>query len=62
MSADDNCVRIHDCSRTSDLNAESIKNVAGDIRESSSTTKQLIHTLVRTGAIERDSTGLCQLT
>jgi hypothetical protein len=52
MSADDNCVRMRDCSRTSDLNAGSIKNVAGDIRESSSTTKQLIHTLVRIGAFE----------
>ena len=52
MSSDDNSVRIHDYSRTSDHAAKSIKNVARDIRESSSTTKQLINTLVRTGAFE----------
>ena len=52
MSSDDNSVRIHDYSRTSDHAAESTKNVARDIRESSSTTKQLIHTLVRTGTFE----------
>jgi hypothetical protein len=44
----DNSVRIHD---DSDHAAESIKKMR-DIRESSSTTKQLVHTLVRTGAFE----------
>jgi hypothetical protein len=36
MSSDDNGVRIHDYSRTSDHVTESTKNVATDIRESSS--------------------------
>ena len=36
----------------SDHAAESIKNASRDIRESSSTTKQLVHTLVRTGTFE----------
>ena len=49
MSSDDNSIRIHDYS---DHAAETIKNSARDIRESSSTTKQLVHTLVRTGAFE----------
>ena len=48
----DNSVRIHDYSLTSDRAVESIKNAARDINKSSSTTKQLVHTLVRTGAIE----------
>jgi len=48
MSSDDNSVRIHDYSN----HPESLKNTATDIRESSSTTKKLLHTLVRTGAIE----------
>jgi signal transduction histidine kinase len=52
MSSDDNSVRIHDYSRTSDHVAESIKNADRDIRDSSSTTKRLIHTLVRSGAFE----------
>jgi hypothetical protein len=47
MSSGDNSVRIHDCSDQ----AESIKKATTDIRESSSTTKQLVDTLVRTGAI-----------
>ena len=46
----DNSVRIHDYSLTSDRAVESIKNAARDINKSSSTTKQLVHTLVRTGA------------
>ncbi|HYA84188.1 MAG TPA: hypothetical protein VEH06_12175 [Candidatus Bathyarchaeia archaeon] len=45
----DNSVRMHDYS---DHAAESIKNASRDIRESSSTTKQLVHTLVRTGTFE----------
>ena len=49
MSSDDNSVRIHDYS---DHAPESIKNASRDIGESSSTTKQLVHTLVRTGAFE----------
>jgi hypothetical protein len=62
MSADDNCVRIRDCSRTSDLNAGSIKNVAGDIRESSSTAKELIHTLVRIGPFEEIARAILETT
>jgi|SRR5215469_1434572 len=61
MSADDTCVRIRDCSRTSDLNAESIKKV-GDIRESSSTTRQLIHTLVRNGTFEELARAIFETT
>ena len=48
MSSDDS-VRIHD---DSDHAAESIKNASRDIHESSSTTKRLVHTLVRTGSFE----------
>ena len=42
--------------------AESIKNAARDIRESSSTTKQLIHTLVRTGAFEEIAWAIVETT
>ncbi|MFY9868904.1 MAG: hypothetical protein WAK17_04225, partial [Candidatus Nitrosopolaris sp.] len=62
MSSDDKSVRIHDYSRTSDHAAESTKNVARDIRESSSTTKQLIHTLVRTGAFEEIARTILETT
>ena len=55
----DNSVRIHD---DSDHAAESIKNAARDIRESSSTTKQLIHTLVRTGAFEEIARAIVETT
>ena len=41
---------------------ESTKNVARDIRESSSTTKQLIHTLVRTGAFEEIARTILETT
>ncbi len=49
MSSDENSVRIYDYS---DHAAESNKKAATDIRKSSSTTKQLVHTLVRSGTIE----------
>ncbi|MGB8935770.1 MAG: hypothetical protein WCC17_11765 [Candidatus Nitrosopolaris sp.] len=62
MSSDDNSVRIHDYSRTSDHAAESIKNAARDIRESPSTTKQLIHTLIRTGAFEGIARAILETT
>ncbi|MFZ0511145.1 MAG: hypothetical protein WAM14_06030 [Candidatus Nitrosopolaris sp.] len=55
-------LRIHDYSRTSDHAAESIKNAARDIRESSSTTKQLVHTLVRTGAFEEIARAILETT
>jgi ParB-like chromosome segregation protein Spo0J len=55
-------VRIHDYSRTSDRAAESLKDAATDIRESSSTTKQLVHTLVRTGAIEEIARAILETT
>jgi hypothetical protein len=55
----DNSVRIHD---DSDRAAESIKNTARDIRESSSTTKQLIHTLVKTGAFEEIARAILETT
>jgi gas vesicle protein len=51
-SPDDNSVRIHDYSNTSDQAAESIKNVSKDIRESSSSLRELILTLIRSGAME----------
>ena len=59
MSSDDNSIRIHDYS---DHAAESIKNAARDIRESSSTTKQLVHTLVRTGAFEEIARAILETT
>jgi tryptophanyl-tRNA synthetase len=59
MSSDDNSVRIHDYS---DHAAESIKKAATDIRESSSTTKQLVHTLVRTGAIAEIAQAILETT
>ena len=58
----DNSVRIHDYSRTSDHVAESIKNADRDIRDSSSTTKRLIHTLVRTGAFEEITRAILDTT
>ena len=58
MSSRDNSVRIHDYSD----HAESLKNTATDIRESSSTTKQLVHTLVRTGAIEEIARAILETT
>jgi hypothetical protein len=59
MSSDDNGVRIHD---DSDHGAESTKNVATDIRESSSNAKELIHTLVRTGAFEEIARAILETT
>jgi hypothetical protein len=64
MSSDDNSVRIHDYS---DHAAESIKKASirrgvADIRESSSTTKQLVHTLVRTGAIAEIARAILETT
>ena len=58
MSSGDNSVRIHDCSDQ----AESIKKAATDILESSSTTKQLVNTLVRTGAIEEIARAILETT
>ena len=58
MSSGDKSVRIHDYSD----HAESLKNTATDIRESSSTTKQLVHTLVRTGAIEEIARAILETT
>src|SRR5215469_8397270 len=55
----DNSVRIHD---DSDHVAESIKNASRDIHESSSTTKQLVHTLVRTGAFEEIARAILETT
>ncbi len=55
-------MRIHDYSRTSDHAPKSIKNVARDIRESSSSTKQLINTLVRTGAFEEIARAILETT
>jgi hypothetical protein len=62
MSSDDNGVRIDDYSRTSDLVTESTKNAATDIRESSSTAKELIRTLVRTGAFEGIARAILETT
>ena len=53
----DNSVRIHD-----DSEINSIKNTARDIRESSSTTKQLVHTLVRTGAFQEIARAILETT
>jgi hypothetical protein len=62
MPSDDNSVRIRDYSRTSDDAPESTKNAARDIHESSSTTKPLIHTLVRTGAFEEIARAILETT
>ncbi len=54
-SDDDNSVRIHDYHSSLPSNhaaTESIKNTAKNIYETSSTARELIHTLIRTGAIE----------
>ena len=51
MSSDDNSVRIHDYS-----------DHAADIRESSSTTKQLVHTLARTSAIAEIARAILETT
>ena len=52
-------LRIHDYS---DHAAESIKKAATDIRESSSPTKQLVHTLVGTCAIEEIARAILETT
>jgi hypothetical protein len=57
MSSGDNSVRIHDYSNP----VESLKNTATDIRESS-TTKQLVHTLVRTGVIAEIAQAILETT
>lgn len=49
-------MRICDCSDTSYQAAGSIRNIAKDVRESSSTVRELILTLPRSGMIE----GLAQ--
>jgi tryptophanyl-tRNA synthetase len=59
MSSNDNSVRIHDYS---DHAAKSIKKAATDIRESSSSTKQLVHALVRTGAIAEIAQAILETT
>jgi hypothetical protein len=56
LSSDDS-VRIHD-----DSEINSIKNTARDIRESSSTTKKLVHTLVRTGAFQEMARAILETT
>src|SRR5919108_5887780 len=61
-SSNDNSVRIHDYSNTSDQAAESIKNVAKDIHESSSTVGELILTLIRSGAIEEMARAIHEAT
>jgi transposase-like protein len=58
----DNSVRTHDYSLISDHAAESVKNAARDIRGSSSITKQLVHTLVRTGAFEEIARAILETT
>lgn len=50
-SSNDNSVRIRDYSNTSDQTEESIKNVAIGIHESSSSVRELILALTRSGAI-----------
>jgi hypothetical protein len=62
MSSDDNSVRTHDYSRTPDRATKSIKNGARYIGESSSTTNELIETLVRTGAFEEIALEIVETT
>ncbi|MFY9868741.1 MAG: hypothetical protein WAK17_03400 [Candidatus Nitrosopolaris sp.] len=60
MSSDDNSVRIHDYS---DHAAESLKNTARGIRESSSSaTKRLVGTLVKTGVFEEIARSILETT
>ena len=59
MSSDDKSVRIHDYPEHA---AESSKNTATDIRESPSTTKKLVHTLVRTGAFAEIARAILETT
>jgi hypothetical protein len=65
MSSDDNSVRIHDycCPLTSDhVTAGSIQNIAKNISETSSTARDLIHTLLRTAAIEELARAIFETT
>jgi len=61
-SSDDNSVRIRDYSNTSDQTEESIKNVAKGIRESSSSVRELILTLTRSGVIEEIARTILEAT
>ena len=61
-SSDDNSVRICDYSTTSDQTEESIKNVAKGIRESSSSVRELIPALTRSGAIEEIARTILEAT
>ena len=47
----DNSVRVRDYSYSPDHTAQSIKDVAKDIRGTTSNTRELIHTLLNTGVI-----------
>src|SRR5438034_9014780 len=61
-SSDDNSVRIRDYSNASDQTEESIKNVAKGIRESSSSVRELILALTRSGAIEEIARTILEAT
>ena len=58
----DNLVRIHDDYSISEGVAESIKDVAKDIRGTTSNTRELIHTLLRTGVIEEIARTILETT
>ena len=61
-SSNDNSVRIRDYSSTSDHVAESLKNAAKDIHESSFSVRELILTLLRSGAIEEIALAIHEAT
>ena len=61
-SSDDNSVRIRDYSNTSNQTEEQIKNVAKGIRESSSSVRELILALTRSGAIEEIARTILEAT
>jgi methyl-accepting chemotaxis protein len=62
MSSNDDSVRIRDYSTTSDQTEESIKNVAKGIRDSSSSVRELILALTRSGAIEEIARTILEAT
>jgi len=62
MFSNDDSVRIHDYSNSSDQTEESIKNVAKGVRESSSSVIDLILKLTRSGAIEEIARTILEAT
>src|ERR1700746_3975936 len=62
MSSNDDSVRIHDYSNTGEQAVQSTKNFAKGIRESSSSVRELIVALTRSGAIEEMARTILEAT